>query len=86
MDEEMRIRKIHVNTLIQVLVELYDRGLEYVDIIGQLDDVQDTIGLSFGKEYMYGGMEENYDDIPTSLKNMQKGIDLSDDNDLNQII
>lgn len=86
MDDEIKIRKIHVNTLIQILVDLYDRGVEYVDIIGQLDDTQDTIGLSFGKEYMSDGMEDNYDDIPTSLKNMQRGLDLSDDNDLNQII
>lgn len=86
MDDELRIRKIHLDTLIQVLVDLYDRGIEYVDIIGKLDDKQDTIGLSFNKEYMADGMEDSFDNIPISIKHVSKKIDLSDENDLNQII
>jgi len=86
MDKELKIRKIHLDTLIQVLVDLYDRGVEYVDIIGMLDDKQDTIGLSFNKEYMAEGMEDKFDDVPTSVSRIYKKIDLSDENDLNQII
>lgn len=86
MDNELKIRKIHLNTLIQILVDLYDRGIEYVDIIGQLDDKQDTIGLSFNKDYMAEGMEDKFDDMPSSINHIDKKIDLSDENDLNQLI
>ena len=86
MDNDLKIRKVHLNTLIQILVDLYDRGVEYVDIIGTLDDKQDTIGLSYNKDYMAEGMEDSFDDDASIIKHTQKKIDLSDEDDLNQII
>lgn len=81
MKENVRIRKIHLDTLIKVLVEMYDKGVDYIDIIGEINDVQDSIGISFSKEYMNKGMQENFDNIPAKEEN----IDLSDE-DLNQLI
>lgn len=86
MSDELKIRKIHLDSLIQILVDLYDRGIEYVDIIGQLDDVQDTIGLSFSEDYMANGMKDNFNNIPSFFTPIKREIDLSDENDLNQII
>ena len=51
-NNQLRIRKIYISTFIDTLVELYNKGVDYVDLIGTMDDVQDSIGLSFSKEYM----------------------------------
>ena len=83
----MRIRKIHVKTLVETLVNLYDNGVDYVDVIGMLDDTQDSIGLSFSKEYMAKGMKKQFDNISEKSVVTDIKIDkkLSDD-DLNQLL
>lgn len=87
MKENVRIRKIHLDTLIQVLIEMYDKGVDYIDIIGEINELQDSIGISFSKEYMNKNMKENFDEIDS--KHVKKGdidVSFSDDNDLNQLI
>lgn len=82
MDNQVRIRKVHLQTLLDILSDLFDKGVDYVDIIGTLQDDQDSLGISFSKEYMAEEYIENFDniDIPNQLK-----TNLSDD-DLNQLI
>lgn len=87
MNNDVKIRKIHLDTLIQVLVEMYDKGVDYIDIIGEINDVQDSIGISFCKEYMNKDMQENFDEI--NSKHVKEGdinVSFSDDSDLNQLI
>lgn len=85
MKENVKIRKIHLDTLIKVLVEMYDKGVDYIDIIGEINDVQDSIGISFCKEYMNKDMQENFDEIPS--KHIKEGdASFSDEDDLNQLI
>lgn len=86
-DNQLRIRKIYINTLIDTLVELYDMGVDYVDLLGTMDDVQDSIGLSFCREYMAKGMELNFDNI--SEGDIDKDIKIDkklSDEDLNQLL
>ena len=86
-NNQLRIRKIYINTLIDTLVELYDMGVDYVDLIGTMDDVQDSIGLSFSKEYMAKGMEINFDNI--SEEDIEQDIKVDkklSDEDLNQLL
>lgn len=73
---------MHLQTLLDILSDLFDKGVDYVDIIGTLDDEQDSLGISFSKEYMAEEYMENFDniDIPNQMK-----TNLSDD-DLNQLI
>lgn len=82
MSNQVRIRKVHLQTLLDILSDLFDKGVDYVDIIGTLDDEQDSLGISFSKEYMAEEYMENFDniDIPNQMK-----TNLSDD-DLNQLI
>jgi hypothetical protein len=82
MDNQVRIRKVHLQTLLDILADLFDKGVDYIDIIGTLHDEQDSLGLSFSKEYMAEEYMANFDniDIPNQLK-----TNLSDD-DLNQLI
>lgn len=89
MDEKKQVilRKIPLEIFINVLVDLYDQGVDYVDIVGIPDEIQDTIGVVFEKEYMteeaQKALEEmEEDEVPKN--NIQ--VNLSDDNDLNQLI
>ena len=65
-DKNVTIKKIHLDSLIDILVDLYDKGVDYVDIIGVNNKIQDSIGISFSKEYMNIELRENFDDINTS--------------------
>lgn len=89
MKENIRIRKIHLDTLLKVLVEMFDKGVDYVDIIGEINDVQDTIGISFCKEYMSDDMRENFDEIDSDVPKEHRDketMTFSKDEDLNQLI
>jgi hypothetical protein len=85
-DSNLRIRKVAVNAFVDILVDLYNKGVDYVDIIGILDDVQDSVAISFSKEYMAEDMQSNFDEIGTKeIETDEINIKLSDD-DLNQLI
>lgn len=73
---------MHLQTFLDVLSDLFDKGVDFVDIIGTLHDDQDSLGISFSKEYMADEYMGNFDniDVPNQLK-----TNLSDD-DLNQLI
>ena len=84
----MRIRKVPLESFIDILADLYDKGVNYVDIVGMLDDTQDGIMISFSKEYMDEEFQENFDMIPTTKitkTDTEININLSDD-DLNQLL
>lgn len=85
MKENVKIRKIHLDTLIQVLVEMYDKGVDYIDIIGEVDDVQDTVAISFCSEYMSSDAKENFEDLPFIEVDI-KSNPPSNEDDLNQLI
>jgi ligand-binding sensor protein len=82
MGNHVKIKKVHLNTFIEILVGLYDKGVNYVDIIGTMDDEQDSVGISFSKEYMDDEYKDNFDNIPEIDGDK---LNLSDD-DLNQLI
>jgi pyrimidine operon attenuation protein/uracil phosphoribosyltransferase len=85
-DNNLRIRKVPVNAFVETLIDLYNKGVDYVDIIGVLNNDQDAIGISFCKEYMSKKLQKNFDKIPnTTIEKNEINIKLSDD-DLNQLI
>jgi hypothetical protein len=90
--KEIRLTKIPLGTFLDALLELYNEGLDYIDIIGTPDEKQDTIGIAFSKEYMSKSMAERYSDLEAEFKSEfleneeSEDIDLSDEDDLNQII
>jgi len=83
-EKQVKLRKIHLDTLMKLLAELYDKGVDYVDIIGTVDKVQDSIGISFCSEYMNEDMKENFDNI--SASKIEEASSSLDDQDLNQLI
>lgn len=79
----VRISKVPLGEFIDILVDLYDRGVDFVDIIGIVDGKQDSIGISFSEEYMNQEMKENFNEIPIDIKIDNNKID---DGDINQLI
>jgi hypothetical protein len=81
MSKEVRLRKIPLSVLIQALMDVYNTGVDYIDLIGKPDEEQDTIGIAFCEEYM---SKEADEDTFENLKEEIKNINLSDE-DLNQL-
>lgn len=75
---EVIIRKIDLKVLIDTLVDVYNSGANYVDLIGKPDEEQDTIGIIVHEDYMADPddliEEEEDDDKPLS------------DDDINQLL
>ena len=48
------LTKIPLEPLIEILLKIYELGMEYIDIEGAVDDenVRDTIGIKFCNDYM----------------------------------
>lgn len=61
MDNEIsRIRKVPLTSFIDVLLSLYKRGVEYVDIVHLLNEEEkDTVGIQFTEEYMHKNFKNN---------------------------
>jgi hypothetical protein len=93
MEEEnnkFTITKIPLEPLIEILLKIYELGMEYIDIEGviDVDDVKDTVNIKFCNEYMeidktdegsIKGYIIGYNDIDEEQR------PLSDD-DLNELI
>ena len=88
-DKPVTIKKVHLDSFIEILIDLYDKGVDYVDIIGVNNEIQDSIGISFSKDYMNTDHEENFDkiNVPVKSEKIEKkiNINLSDDV-LNQLL
>jgi hypothetical protein len=50
--KNLTLQKIWLPSFIDILIEMYDRGANYVDIIGYPDGKQDTIQIIVKEEYL----------------------------------
>jgi hypothetical protein len=95
--QEVRLRKIPIDMFLEVLTQIYEKGVDYFDIIGTPDEEQDTISIIYTPEYFSKEVQDdvekaiedfidNLDDgeTPSSPEEFKKDIKLSDD-DLNQL-
>ena len=71
---ELRLSKIYLKEFIDVLVNIYNEGADFIDLIGIPDVEQDTIRIEVKNEYLADEAEEG--------DNMEK---LTDD-DINGLI
>jgi hypothetical protein len=89
-NNKFTITKIPLEPLIEILLKIYELGMEYIDIEGVIDvnDVKDTVNIKFCNEYMeidktdegsIKGYIIGYNDIDEEQR------PLSDD-DLNELI
>lgn len=82
MENHVKLKKIPVEVMIDVLVDLFDRGVDYIDIVGVPNEQQDTLGITFCKEYMNEEYQDNFDSLETDI---EINDHLSDE-DLNELI
>lgn len=74
--KEVRLSRIPLKLFIEALKEVYDTGADFVDLVGQADVDQDSVGIIV-KESYYNYFQEDDDD--------EGDRELTDD-DLNQLI
>lgn len=82
--DQVRLKKIPLGVFIQALMDIYNTGVDYVDIIGVPGEEQDTIGIAFCDEYL-SKEEEEAEEKDENIEEKIKNINLSDD-DLNQLL
>ena len=76
---EFRVNKVVLTKFINILVDLYNKGVNFVDLIGINEEQRDVIGISFSREYMHPDYRENYDKLPGMKPTMIKNEKLTDD-------
>ena len=82
-NREVKIQKIPLDKLIDTLVELYNRGVDYVDIEGIQGQEFDRMAIAFTKEYMTEEGKKNFGELDVDLEIRPSKLS---DNDLNDLI
>ena len=84
----MTVKKIPIDELIDILSDLYEKGIDYIDLVGSADD--NRISIIFSKDYLCEEAREDIDEIAEDLT-----IEISEDlfitgklsdEDLNELI
>ena len=52
MKKTLLLKKIHLESFIDLLLKLYEDGVDFVDIEGTLDNKQDHISIEVKEEYL----------------------------------
>lgn len=63
MNEEKIARKIPLDALLSHLSDLFELGVDYIDITGTLGEEHDMIGILFCKEYMNEEFQSNFEHL-----------------------
>lgn len=79
------LKKVPIDKLIDLLIELYNKGVDYIDISGIPDEEQDRMAISFSKDYMTDEGKKNFENAPEDLTDEFFNRKLSED-DLNDLI
>ena len=52
MSEPIMLRKIPLDGFIDILMQLYNKGADYIDLMGMPDEIQDVMSIFVRKEYI----------------------------------
>ena len=83
-NREVKIQKIPLDRLIETLVDLYNKGIDYVDIAGMPGIDQDRMAIVFTQDYMTEEGKKNFgqeDELDLEI-----GPSKLTDDDINQLI
>jgi hypothetical protein len=58
------IQKIPLNNFIDVLIDLYNRGVDFIDIVGTQGEDKDYMGITFSSDYMSEEAIDNFENDP----------------------
>ena len=83
-NREVKIQKVPLDRLIETLVDLYNKGIDYIDIAGLPGIDQDRMAIVFTKEYMTEEGKKNFgEDYELDLEISPSKLT---DDDINQLI
>lgn len=83
-NREVKIQKIPLDRLIETLVNLYNQGIDYIDITGVAGIDQDKMAIVFTTDYMTEEGKKNFgEDYEVDL---EIGPSKLTDDDINQLI
>lgn len=78
----LKLRKIPLQPLIEILQDLYDSGADYIDLSGEQskegEDLKDIIQITVKPEYILHEDDDDDDDIDNNIQEVK--MDYSDDN------
>jgi hypothetical protein len=83
-NNEIVLKKIPLEVFMNILEDAWNRGADYIDIIGVHGEVQDDIAIAVREEYINAHPEDEFE-IEIEIENLDNEKDLSDE-DLNQLI
>lgn len=78
--QDVVLRKLHLQSFIKVLVDLYESGVDYIDLCGKNDVEQDVVDIRFTKEYTVFKDNPSDEEVMEEIKeNLQNNIDEEDE-------
>lgn len=89
MKKLIKIRKVPVESLLEIIAHLYHNGVDFIDFDGEIGNEEDKLGLSFGRDYMDPDYADQYDTLfPLNKEEEESPIEVKKlkDDDLNQLI
>jgi hypothetical protein len=85
-NNDVTIQKVPLDNLIDILVDLYNHGVDYIDILGTIGEEQDYMAISFCKEYMSEEAAEKFDEVPNVITEKDITNYKLSDEDINNLI
>lgn len=82
---EMKLTKIPLGKFVTILNSLYEKGVEYIDIIGIMDEEEDYVGISIIREYLSKELREKFDSLAEEDEFLDN-INNAFDDDINDLI
>jgi len=83
-NREVKIQKIPLDRLIETLVNLYNQGIDYIDISGVPGVEFDRMAIVFTKDYMTEEGKKNFGE--EDELDLEIGPSKLTDDDINQLI
>lgn len=65
----MRISKIDLEEFINVLIDIYNEGADYIDIVSNIRKSQDIINIEVRKEYLHDYSEDESGELTDDVIN-----------------
>lgn len=85
-NKDVNIKKIPVDKFIDMLVDLYNKGVDYIDIsLIRLDEGEDKLAIAFNKDYMSEQGQDYFSDESFDITSDSFETKLTDE-DLNKLI
>jgi hypothetical protein len=85
-NNEVRLNKIPLKLFIDTLMDVYNSGADFIDLVGKPDIEQDSIGVIVRLEYMNSEETEETNEV-NEEEFIAKKLDIKlSDEDLNQLL